>query len=97
MTHEQLTSLDIEPVITHCRFYLVRKRPGVCSTQPFALSDFERLKLLRVVRSPDVEKEVGIFMRRNNLELEFSGEDTGTSSSQLEHLRMASFLVLQTA
>lgn len=94
MTYEQLTSLDIKTVISHCRFYLVRKRPGLSMTQPFAESDFERLKLIRVVKVPDVEREVGTFMRRNNLELEFSGDESWVSSKH-EHLRMSSFLVLQ--
>ena len=60
---------------------------------PYQLGDFERLRIVKVIKLPELERDVSTFMSKNNLELEFSGESSGVSS-QHEHLRMSTFLAL---
>ncbi len=44
---------------------------------------------------PHIEREVDKFMSKNSLELEFSGDEHGEGiSSQHEHLRISSFIIL---
>lgn len=50
-------------------------------SKPYKLEEFERLRLLKLVQIPELEKEVQQFMDRNNLELEFSGEPSGEGVS----------------
>jgi len=61
----------------------------------YKLEDFERLRLRKVLKMPHIEREVDKFMSKNSLELEFSGDEHGEGiSSQHEHLRISSFIIL---
>jgi hypothetical protein len=68
-------------VLENCRFFLARGKCEESLKKPFAEGDFVRLRLLKLIKLGDVEKEVGEFMDRNSLELEFSGEPSGEGVS----------------
>jgi hypothetical protein len=100
--------LDLKLIMENCRFFLVRNTSTLTgleeklanhSSESYKLSDFEKLRLVKVIRLPEVERDVGQFMAKNNMELEFSSDnqhldDQGmVMSSDHEHLRMTSFLL----
>lgn len=88
MSYDQLKNqrIDLKTILEHCRFYLVRRKEvltggDVTSSQPFQLEDFEKLRLLKILKDPDLEMDVETFMNQNSLELEFSGEAFGEGVS----------------
>lgn len=86
MTYEQIKTYktDLKVILENCRFFLVKSTPsnnGNTPSLPYKLEDFERLKLLKLVQMPELEREVQKFMDRNSLELEFSGDPFGEGVS----------------
>jgi hypothetical protein len=68
-------------IMERCRFFLVRKsvqmhQDGYGKSQPYRLEDFERLRLLKIVQFPSLEREIDEFMGKNSLELEFFSEES---------------------
>lgn len=72
----------LKVILENCRFFIVRKQvENEGPSLPYNLEDFERLKPLKLVQLPELEREVSAFMDRNGLELEFSGNPDGEGVS----------------
>jgi len=71
--------VELRMIMERCRFFLVRKsmhQETQGRSQPYRLEDFERLRLLKIVQMPNLEREIDDFMAKNSLELEFFSEET---------------------
>ena len=69
-------------ILENCRFFIVRKHvESEGPSLPYKLEDFERLKPLKLALLAELEREVQVFMDRNSLELEFSGDPAGEGVS----------------
>lgn len=53
--------IDIQKIMDNCRFFIVRR--SIYSNQregshPYKIEDFERLRLIKVIKVPELEKEI---------------------------------------
>ncbi|CDW86700.1 serine family [Stylonychia lemnae] len=90
-----IKSADIS---NNCRFALIRRsnsdKDGL-NNREYTQDDFESLKLIRMVKIPELERDVSQLIYRNNLELDYrdlAGNTFGLSYP-IDLLRMSTFLI----